>query len=224
MSINRVPVFFNSRFTAVRLLENLMIVCSIALLLSWPFHHTIALRNSCLALGFCSSLIWLCLEKSTISLSLQNLTPCFLLFCLPLWLAVEYLFFPVSPAIQFAELSSLWLRVILAIPFAFVCGILINRHPFFLRLLIAVSCVYPGIPVAMNLYMQFSGGTWQPDPAYIFKTKVSGVYWLMWSCSLGLSLMHRLVLLNGDNQRLQEKIWPPFFFPRKKHPLNLHGF
>lgn len=206
MSINRAPGFFHTQVSVVMVLESLMMVSSIALLLSWPLGHTIALRNISLVLGFFASAIWLMLMRPKITL--RNLTPLLLLLCVPLWLVIKLLFFPVAPSIQWAELSSLWLRVILAVPFAYVCGMLINRHPFFLKLLITVSCVYPLIPLAIDLYVQFSGSAWRPAPPYVFKTKVSGVYWLMWSCSLGYALMHHLLLINNGHQKqLQIKKW-----------------
>lgn len=206
MSAIQVSMFSYTKIAALRVLESLIMICSILLLLSWPLKHTIALRNISLVLGFCSSFLWLLLARPV--LSLKNLAPPLLLLCVPLWLVIEYLFFPLAPSIQFAELTSLWVRVVLAVPFAFVCGILINRCRVFLRLFIAVSCVYPAIPVLMSLYGQLLGGAWLPGPEYIFKTKVSGVYWLMWSCSLGFALMHRALLQSEYSQIHQRKNWP----------------
>jgi len=188
------------------LLENALMACGVALMMSWPFHHTIALRYSSLSLGFVLSISWFVLRRP--KFLLKDYSPLLLLAAVPFWLLIHALLFPVSLINQWAELKTLWLRVALGIPFAFVLGILIANKKSYRSVMLVAFSTYPAIMLGMWLFATLGGHPSPPSQTYIFKTKVGGVFYLMWPCLMGYALIEKSVL---NFARSTGKDVPKFF-------------
>ena len=103
----------------------LILLCGAGLLAIWPLPGTIALRHAFLGIGFIASVYSLYRDRST--LLHRQAWPFWLLMGVYGWLLIHLAFFSHEWDLQMAELSSLWLRVLLAIPLGLSLGLLLGQ-------------------------------------------------------------------------------------------------
>lgn len=115
-------------------LSVLLILISSSLLAIWSIKNTIALRNSLLALGAIAGLLFLIIypkdaRKTAYLGRLSQFTPLILSGCMFIWVLIHYLGFSQEFALQSQELTSTWLRVILASIIGAATGLILRDHP-----------------------------------------------------------------------------------------------
>lgn len=163
---------------------------SSALLAIWSLRNTIALRNSLLALGTVLALFWLNQHlkrhRSLVSSSIWRFTPIILSSSTLIWVVIHYLIFSQESGLQLQELTSTWLRVLMASIIGAVTGLVIKDHPKrnqFLWFGIFCSFVYLFIHY-LEAYLQ-SGKVFMPDYYFTspFGNKINTV--LMGSLLIG---------------------------------------
>ena len=115
-------------------LSVLLILISSSLLAIWSIKNTIALRNSLLALGAIAGLLFLVIypkdsRKTAYLGRLSQFTPLILSGCMFIWVLIHYLGFSQEFALQSQELTSTWLRVILASIIGAATGLILRDHP-----------------------------------------------------------------------------------------------
>ena len=99
-------------------------MCASVLLFTWGLPHTIALRNTMLALGGFASLYFLIKYKPFVFN--WNATSLILMYCLPVWVLIHYWFFAQEPDLEWMEIKSLWGRVFAGMLIATAMGALIR--------------------------------------------------------------------------------------------------
>jgi len=103
----------------------LILLCSTGLFAIWPLPGTIALRHVFLGFGFIASFGYLYQHRST--LLNQQAWPLWILMGFYGWLLIHLAFFSHEWNLQFAELSSLWMRALLGIPTGLSLGLLLSK-------------------------------------------------------------------------------------------------
>ena len=106
-------------------LQYLIVICASVLLFIWGLPHTIALRNTMLAIGAVASLYFLIKYKPFVLD--WNTTPLILIYCLPIWVLIHYYFFAQESDLQWLEIKSLWVRVVAGMLIATAMGVLIRK-------------------------------------------------------------------------------------------------
>jgi hypothetical protein len=119
---------------SLRTLSVLLILISSSLLAIWSIKNTIALRNSLLALGAIAGLLFLIIypkdsRKTAYLGRLLQFTPLILSGCMFVWVLIHYLGFSQEFVLQSQELTSTWLRVILASIIGAATGLILRDHP-----------------------------------------------------------------------------------------------
>ena len=156
-----------------------LILIGSVLLGIWAVKGTIALRNSLLGIGTLISIsyIYSTLKSQEVKMTVKNGTPLIFLGLMFCWVIFHYCFLSRFPEQQFHELTSTWLRSLLAVIVGVGTGLAIRKRPNvinFLWLGILGSFAYlfyQYIPKAIALNTLFV-----PDyPSYIFYGKISGV-------------------------------------------------
>ena len=156
-----------------------LILISSVLLGIWAVKSTIALRNSLLGIGTLISIIYIYLvfKSQAVKMTVKNGVPLILLGLMFCWVTLHCYFLSRFPQQQFHELTSTWLRSLLAVIVGVGTGLAICKRPNainFLWLGILGSFAYlfyQYIPKAIALNTLFV-----PDyPSYIFYGKISGV-------------------------------------------------
>ena len=171
----------------------LSILSAVVLLIVWALADTIAARNISIAVGLVASTGWVLLARPRITRS-DFIVPA-LLMGVPIWLWVIYFFFPIDAAAQYKEMTGTWLRVMLLIIFGFNLGLMISKNN---KLAIWIWLALASLPVAglaMYLHEIYIGKPWNIY-LYVsfFKTKVAGVYFLMWPCLLSYAGLHKALI------------------------------
>ncbi|MBU3604204.1 O-antigen ligase family protein [Polynucleobacter sp. AP-Kaivos-20-H2] len=115
-------------------LSVLLILISSILLAIWSIKNTIALRNSLLALGAIAGLLFFINypkdSRKTPHLGrLSQFTPLILSGCMFIWVLIHYIGFSQEFALQSQELTSTWLRVLLATIIGAATGLILRDHP-----------------------------------------------------------------------------------------------
>jgi hypothetical protein len=115
-------------------LSVLLILISSILLAIWSIKNTIALRNSLLALGAVAGLLFFINypkdSRKTPHLGrLSQFTPLILSSCMFIWVLIHYVGFSQAFALQFQELTSTWLRVVLASIIGAATGLTLRDQP-----------------------------------------------------------------------------------------------
>ena len=113
-------------------IEKLLIVLVSLLVGIWLMRETIALRNILLVICTLLSIYYLYKNASELfskrAISTKNWAPIFLIALLFLWVIVHYIFFSIEPIKQFEELTSTWLRSLMACIIGFTVGLIISNH------------------------------------------------------------------------------------------------
>jgi hypothetical protein len=171
-------------------LELLMLLSLLVVWVVWPLRGTIAARNIALVSGAIASIAWLRIERP--KFAMMDLLPIGFLLCIPVWLLCLYIFNPTVPHLQWNDLRGTWMRVVIAIIFAIGLGKLYlcrqQYQPFFFWLL----CIWPVVTFLIFISQGIFTHSWFGEQIYIyvFKSKVAGVYFLMWSLLLCFAMAH----------------------------------
>lgn len=177
MFLDRNKVSNRLRMTAVFLASILFII--------WPLKHTIAARNTLLFLTVTLSIIWLVINRPKISY--RYFVPAMLLLGVPLWLLAVYYIWPIDLYNQGRELSSTWLRSVVALISGVSIGLMIARG----NSILDASILFLGIifyAVFHTIYFLIIPVS--IDTTYIgfFKSKISATYFILpaFSASFGI--------------------------------------
>lgn len=125
--IDRQAAHFITDNRSQSLLVMVIVLCSASLLAIWTLPGTIALRHLLLITGAITSLIYLAPLRVTLLIK-RSAWPLWLFTCFYGWLLIHLLFISHDAVLQFAELKSLWLRALLAIPIGLALGIIISQQ------------------------------------------------------------------------------------------------
>lgn len=115
-----------------QLVEKVLLISGSLLLSIWLMRETIALRN--ILLVSCSLLSFYYLYKNFQELfvkrkvHLKNWIPIILIGLLFIWVITHLIFFSYAPEKQFQELTSTWLRGLMACIVGFTLGLIINKY------------------------------------------------------------------------------------------------
>jgi hypothetical protein len=162
-------------------LELFMLLSLLVVWIVWPLRGTIAARNIALVLGAISSIAWLCVERP--KFAIMDLLPIGLLLCVPSWLLGLYFYVPVAPSLQWDDLRGTWLRVVVAIIFAIGLGKLYLYRPQLRQFFFQILFIWPVVTLFIFVSQGLFTHSWLGEHIYIyvFKSKVAGVYFLIWS-------------------------------------------
>lgn len=150
----------------------------------WAVKDTIALRNILLVAGTLASFVYLYQSfrvKNIHKIGFYWL-PIICIGAALSWVFFHYWFFSISPEVQWHELSSIWLRSILASILGFAIGVALIKHPrylflFWLAILLSFFVLFAQyLPLALQ-----SGSMVVPlDPVdfrrYLFIGKINPMY------------------------------------------------
>lgn len=165
-----------------------LILISSVLLGIWATMNTIALRNILLALGSIISILywidWAKAYKGQVSkekdqrLGWLDWMPFILIALMFIWVVIHYLFFSREPQRQWDELTSTWLRSLLAAIIGSATGLALQRHKqyawsLYLGLIVSfLVLIYQYIPKAIQKKSLFATDFFGD---YIYWAKFSGV-------------------------------------------------
>lgn len=138
-------------------LQYTLIFLSSVLLCIWAMQHTIALRNTLLALGSVAGLFYCCIffKSSKEPYSIKNFVPLMMLGLVFLWVLMHYFFFSGDSVLQYQELKSTWLRCFLATIMGFATGLAISKRPPLMQ------CLWLGLFAAtITVYTQYIPRAW----------------------------------------------------------------
>ena len=180
-------------------LEISLLVLVVILQFIWPLPHTIAIRNFCLiGGGFISLLLILFYYKPH---QINHHVPLMILLGVPIWLYFHYLWIPVDLKLQWYDLSGTWLRVTLGILIAYSLGRIFIDQPRwakwilfpYLLLAIIATILYAETAIQLHKFVVqgFTG---------IFKTKISGAYFMVFTCLISYGL---ILTLNSNSHHKQ---------------------
>ncbi len=128
-----------------------LILINTILLGIWATQNTIALRNILLWGGALSSVIYLAIQSKEIYfkklLTFRKTFPILLLGLLFIWILCHYLFFNIYKQEQFQELSSTWLRSLLAAIIAFAMAVAVGQKKIFINL------IWTGLFISILIYL-----------------------------------------------------------------------
>ena len=156
-----------------------ILVCGIAIINIWPIENSIAARNIVLALGATLSLVLIFRSIKTIPTT-RLLPLCFLLGLVG-WVLVLYFIKPTAAALQWQEITSTWLRVVLGLLLGTGLGLTISESKT-LRIL-ALCGFLPLLFTQAGIYLHQCYALGGLAPSFtpgIFITKAGGTYFLMW--------------------------------------------
>jgi hypothetical protein len=115
-------------------IQSTLIICiSTALLAIWSLRNTIALRNVLLVLGTLVALFlikqYLKQPQKIASNSIWHYAPIILSACTLAWVGIHYLVFSQDSALQLKDLTSTWVRVLMASMIGAAAGLVIKDSP-----------------------------------------------------------------------------------------------
>lgn len=164
----------------------ILILISSILLGIWATVHTIALRNTLLVIGSLLGVsYWVSWMKSYKfekggwpAIEILNWIPFLLIFSMLAWVVIHYLFFSQFPERQWKELSSTWLRSLLAAIIGSATGLALQRNQKFAWLMwlglmisfLVLICQY--LPKALARHSFFATDFFGN---YIYWAKFNGV-------------------------------------------------
>lgn len=196
------PVAFMDNRSLIRIkefdiktaLESLMLLSLLVVWVVWPLRGTIAARNIALISGAIASVAWLCIERPKFAIS--DFLPIGFLLFVPAWLLGLYIFNPVVPNLQWDDLRGTWLRVVIAIIFSVGLGRLYLLRPQKKKYFIWILFIWPVVILFLFVSQGLFTQSWFGEQIYIyvFKSKVAGVYFLVWSLLLCFAMMHWYLL------------------------------
>lgn len=160
-------------------LRTIIMACGISIINIWPIANSIAARNIALTLGALASLVLIFQNLKSLTTA-RLITPYFLL-SLTGWVLLLYFFRPTLPEVQWREITSTWLRVVLALFLGTGMGLVISTSKL-LRML-GLLAFLPLLAVQVAAYLNQSaliGSLATPFTPGIFITKAGGTYFLMW--------------------------------------------
>ena len=106
----------------------LILLSAAGLLFIWPLPGTIALRHVFLGIGFVASLYYLYQQRFTF---LEKAAwPVWLFLGFYVWLIIHLAFFSHEWHLQFAELTSVWMRSALATPLGLALGLALTQEQY----------------------------------------------------------------------------------------------
>lgn len=189
------------RFRLVKLttaLEILMLLSLSVVWIVWPLRGTIAARNIALVLGALLAIIWLIVSRRKLILS--DVVPIIFLLCAPIWMVGLYLYHPAAPLLQWDELRGTWLRVIIGMVFAFGLGQLYFYRPQYQRYFLVILFIWPVVIGSLFIAQGLFTSSWFGEQIYIyvFKSKVAGVYFLVWSLFFIFAYFHWTLIKNNS--------------------------
>ena len=115
------------------ILSALIICISTVLLAIWSIRDTIALRNVLLVLGALVALFlikqYLKQPQKIASNSIWHYAPIILSACTLVWVGIHYLVFSQDSALQLKDLTSTWVRVLMASMIGAATGLVIRTMP-----------------------------------------------------------------------------------------------
>lgn len=195
-----------------------LILISSVLLGIWATIGTIGLRNILLVIGavvaLCYWIEWTKVCQVKINdgswLKTFNWLPLLFIGLMFIWVIIHYLFFSQFPEKQWSELTSTWLRSLLAAIIGSATGLALQRNKtlawlLWLGLFISfLVLIYQYIPKALAKHSLFATDFYGD---YIYKAKFNGVLAgvILISGLLGLSV-DRLRALIGGGKELQETL------------------
>ncbi|WP_157799283.1 O-antigen ligase family protein [Polynucleobacter brandtiae] len=155
-----------SNQTAYRPLQWALIVLSSVLVCIWAMQHTIALRNSLLGVGAILGLFYgfVFFQASARTYPLKTYLAPAMLGAVLVWVLAHYLWLSQAPIVQYQELTSTWLRCLLAAIMGFATGLAITRCPSSIKWL--WLGLFAGFVVLYSQYLPrfwSSGVLFQPD-------------------------------------------------------------
>ena len=133
----------------------LILLCGAGLLAIWPLPGTIALRHVFLGVGFIASVYYLYRNRST--LLHRHAWSFWLLMAFYGWLLIHLAFFSHEWDLQMAELSSLWMRTLLALPLGLSLGVLLSRIEYSYSSTESSPKLLPGKIATLLLFLGFAG-------------------------------------------------------------------
>ncbi|QWE00763.1 hypothetical protein FD967_01580 [Polynucleobacter sp. JS-Mosq-20-D10] len=171
-------------------LELFMLLSLLVVWIVWPLRGTIAARNIALVLGAISSIAWLCIERP--KFVMMDLLPIGFLLCVPVWLLSLYVFNPIVPYLQWDDLRGTWLRVVIEIIFAIGLGKLYLSRKQYQKFFLWLLYIWPVVILLLFISQGIFTHSWFGEQIYIyvFKSKVAGVYFLIWSLVLCFAMAH----------------------------------
>ena len=115
------------------ILSTLIVCISTILLAIWSIRDTIALRNVLLVLGTLVALFlirrYIKERPITASNPLWHYAPILLLACTLIWVGIHYFVFSQDSALQLKDLTSTWLRALMAAIIGTATGLVIMDSP-----------------------------------------------------------------------------------------------
>jgi hypothetical protein len=105
--------------------RNVLLILSGVLWAIWIQPHTLAARNLIIIVGSVLGIyviVGYAQKLVTISLTNKGLWALVCILLLIVWVIAHYVFFSRNPDLQWRELTSIWKRIVLAIPFAIAAG------------------------------------------------------------------------------------------------------
>jgi len=186
-------------------LERIMVLAFLLLWIVWPLRNTIAARNIALVIGATSALIFLGVNRCRFKF--LDLFPIYLLLCVPAWLIILYIFHPIEPNLQWADISGTWVRVLLGMIFAVGLSKMIISKPKYEKIYCCALFIWPACIAFVFIYQGLFTATWFGEHIYIriLKSKVSGAYFLMWSLTFCFAIFYSFVI--DKNHRFCTDQW-----------------
>jgi hypothetical protein len=189
-------------------LEIYILLMTLILLIIWALPHTIALRNIALFSGAFAGILWVYLENP--DTNKFNLLPICFLIAVPLWVLIHWKFFSNLKDIQWDELNSTWLRVIVGITLGFCAGQIINKNKYLFIILAIGICILPLITSYLYIVELIIQKKWVLNNFLgLFKAKFSASYFIACQILLGFSCI-TYIFINKEKY-VNEKIYIGFF-------------
>jgi hypothetical protein len=175
-----------------------MLMAFLLLWIVWPLRGTIAARNIALVVGAISALLWLSIKKY--KFTFLELLPCYCILCVPIWLIILYIFYPISPNLQWGDISGTWLRVILGIIFAIGLAKMFTSESRYQNFYFYILFIWPAAVALIFIYQGILSGSLFGEQVYIhiLKSKISGVYFLIWSLTFCFAIFYTRVIANKN--------------------------
>lgn len=156
----------------------------------WPLRGTIAARNIALISGALASIIWFSIVRPKFRFS--DFLPIGFLLLVPVWLFGLYIFNPAVPLLQWDELRGTWLRVLVELFLAFGLGKIYLYRPQYRIFFLSILFIWPVVILCLFISQGLFTSSWFGEQVYIyvFKSKVAGVYFLIWSLFFVFACLH----------------------------------
>jgi len=167
-----------------------MLLSLLVVWIVWPLRGTIAARNIALVTGAIASIAWLRIERP--KFEVMDLFPTGFLLCVPAWLLYLYFLNPIAPHLQWDDLRGTWLRVVIETVFAIGLGKLYLFREQYQRYFFWILYIWPIVILLIFISQGLFTHSWFGEQIYIyvFKSKVAGVYFLIWSLLVCFAMAH----------------------------------